>query len=109
MHSVWREWTLHSWQAKERLRSMQTNQKVSSSVEYNYLRDSALDPIAPVLAEPPAPSNHQVNQPEAELNCIDQLMQDHIASCLARSIDPFPRESTQEIEIQESMYVLRYF
>jgi hypothetical protein len=70
-----------------------------------YSRDSALDPIAPDLVETPAPSNHQVIQPETELNCIDQLMHDHIASCLARSIDPFPRESLQVYESHESMYV----
>jgi hypothetical protein len=84
---------------------MQTNQKVSSSVEYNYLRDSALDPIGPDLVKPPASSNRQVNQPDTELNCIDQLMQDHIESCLARSVDPFPREALQGYESHESMYV----
>jgi hypothetical protein len=56
--------------------------------------------------ESPVSSNHQVNQPETELNCIDQLMQDHVASCLARSIDPFPRESLQGSESQETMYVI---
>jgi hypothetical protein len=69
-----------------------------------HLGDSAVDPITPDLVEPPAPTNLQVNQTETELNCIDQLMQDHIASCLARSIDPFPRDSLQGNESQESMY-----
>jgi hypothetical protein len=84
---------MRSRQEEVQMRQMQTYQKVSASVESNHHRDSALDPIAPELAEPPATSNHQENQPETELNCIDQLMQDHIAFCLARSIDPFPRES----------------
>jgi hypothetical protein len=84
---------------------MQTDQKVSASVGNKHLRDSALDPNASDLVEPPAPTNLQVNQPETELNCIDQLMQDHIASCLARSVDPFPRESLQGNVSHESMYV----
>jgi hypothetical protein len=46
------------------------------------------EPTAPDLVEMPDRSNHQVNQPETELNFID-----HIESGLARSIDPFPRES----------------
>jgi hypothetical protein len=78
--------------------------KGSISVDSYHLRDSALVPKAPDLADTPTPSN-QAKQPETEMNCIDQLMQDHTASCLARSIDPFPSESQEEIEIQESMYV----
>jgi hypothetical protein len=79
--------------------------KGSISVDSYQLRDSALDPNAQDLLESPAPLNHHVNQPESELNCIDQLMQDHIASCLARSVDPLPRESLQEDESHGSMYV----
>jgi hypothetical protein len=85
------------------MRQMKTDQRVSASVESNGLRDSALLPIAPDLVEPPVPSNHQENQPETELNCIDRLIKDHIASCLARSIAPFPRENLQGYESHESM------
>jgi hypothetical protein len=105
LQSMWRQWTLYSRQAKVQLRSMQTYQNVSASVESNPSRDSALDRIAPVPVESTSPTNQQVNQPETELNCIDQLMQDHIASCLERSIDPFPSESLQGNVSHESMYV----
>jgi hypothetical protein len=78
---------------------------VNCSPRSNHLRDSALATSIPDFVETPAPSNQQVNQNEVELNCIDQLMQDHIEYCLARSIDPFPSESLQGYESQESMYV----
>jgi BarA-like signal transduction histidine kinase len=80
------------FKTQEQMARMQTDKKARASVESNHLRDSE-----PVLVE----------TPKTELNCIDQLMQDHIASCLARSIDPFPRESLQGSESQETMYVFR--
>jgi hypothetical protein len=46
---------------------------------------------SPDLVEIPARSNHQVDHPRTKLNCIDQLLQDHIASCLASSNDLFSR------------------
>jgi hypothetical protein len=79
---------------------MQTDQKVRFGLTN---RDSAVDHITPDLVEPPAPANLQENQPEIELNCIDQLMQDHLASCLERSIEPFPQDTLKEYEREESM------